>query len=180
MPVDIGSIKRNDQIAGAAAILAFIFALIPGVRTIEAKGGFKAALESSGESTSDSANLWHGLGVLAALLLIVGIAGLVAAILNRAELRSLPVRWITTAVWGLTSLFVLIFMLTYKGDTNGVPDAELDKAVNFGAGIVGWILLLLCLVATVFAALGAQESGEKLPWQGQQTAGPEATPPPAA
>jgi hypothetical protein len=179
MPVDIGSIKRNDQIAGAAAVLAFIFALIPGVRTIEAKGSLKSALESSGESTSDNANLWHGLGVLAALLMIVGIAGLVAAILNRSELQSVPVRWISTGVWGLTTLLVLIFMFTYKGDTQGVPEAQLDQAVDFGAGIVGWIVLLLCIATTVFAAMGAQESGEALPGR-SQPAGPEATPPPAA
>jgi hypothetical protein len=80
----------------------------------------------------------------------------------------------------LLALLVLIYMLTYKGDTAGVPEAQLDRAVDMGAGIIGWLVLLLCIVTTVFAALGAQESGEKLPWQGRQAAGPEATPPPAA
>ena len=101
MPVDIGSIKRNDQIAGAAAILAFIFALIPGVVTASLKDQFKDMANAAGFDTSDSINLWHSYGVLAALLLLVGVAGIVAAILERSELQSLPVRWITTGVWGL-------------------------------------------------------------------------------
>ena len=175
MPVDIGSIKRNDQIAGAAAVLAFIFALIPGVVSASLKGQAKEAAEAAGVDTSEGINLWHSYGVLAALLLLVGIAGLVAAILNRAELQALPVRWITTGVWALTTLLVLIYVFTYDG---GAP-AGIGDAVDIGPGLVGWILLVLCVVATVFVGLGAQESGEQLPGRGQTT-GPEATPPPAA
>jgi hypothetical protein len=170
MPVDIGSIKRNDQIAGAAAVLAFIFALIPGARTAEAKGG----------GASDSVNLWHGIGVLAALLIIVGIAGLAVAILQVSELQSIPVRWIATAALGLATLLTLIYIFTYKGDTSGVPPGmDIDEFVDFSAGWAGYLLVLLGIVATVFAGLSAQESGEAL--SGRKTpAGPEATPPPAA
>jgi hypothetical protein len=178
MPVDIGSIKRNDQIAGAAAVLAFIFALIPGAVTASLKDKFKEMAEAAGQDTSDSVNLWHGLGVLAAILMLVGIAALAAAILQRAEVQSLPIRWITTGVWGLTSLLVLIYILTYEGDTSGVPSSQVDKVADIGPGIIGWILLLLCIVTTVFAAMGAQESGEQLTGR-SQTAGPEATPPAA-
>jgi hypothetical protein len=175
MPVDIGSIKRNDQIAGAAAVLAFIFALIPGVVSASAKGGLEERLEAAGRDTSDGVNLWHSYGVLAALLLLVAIAGLVAAILNRTELQSLPVRWITTGVSGLATLLVLIYIFTYNGEATAADEEVLD----IGPGFIGYLLLLLCVVATVFAALGAQESGERLPGR-SQTTGPEATPPPAA
>lgn len=164
MPVDIGSIKRNDQIAGAAAILAFIFALIPGVVTRSAKRG----------DASDGINLWHSYGVLAALLLLIGIVGIVAAIANRTELQTVPVRWITTGVWGLATLLVLIYGFTYDG---GAP-AGADRFVDIGPGFVGYLLMLLCIVTTVFVALGAQESGEKLSGRSQTTG--EATPPPAA
>jgi len=174
MPVDIGSIKRNDQIAGAAAILAFIFALIPGVVTTSLKDDVKDAVGAAGLDTSDGVNLWHGFGVLAGLLLLVGVAGIVAAILERSELESLPVRWITTGVWGLATLLVLIYGFTYDG---GAP-AGADRFVDIGPGFVGYLLMLLCIVTTVFVALGAQESGEKLPGR-SQTSG-EATPPPAA
>jgi hypothetical protein len=175
MPVDIGSIKRNDQIAGAAAILAFIFALIPGVVTASLSGRFKEAAEAAGADTSEGINLWHSYGVLAGLLLLVGIAGLVAAILNRAELQAIPVRWVTTGVLGLATLLVLLYALTYDG---GAP-AGVGSGVDIGPGIVGWILLILGIVATVFSALGAVESGEQL--SGRQQAGPAApTPPPAA
>jgi hypothetical protein len=176
MPVDIGSIKRNDQIAGAAAILALIFAFIPGAVTAD---WTDAAEEQAGGAPMpdlDSVNLWHGIGVLAALLLLVGVAGVVASILERAELQSLPVRWITTGVWALTSLLVLIYIFTYDG---GAPSGPFNDFVDIGPGIVGYLLLLLCIVATVFVGLGAQESGEQLPGRGQTT-GPEATPPPAA
>jgi hypothetical protein len=162
MPVDIGSIKRNDQIAGAAAILAFIFALIPGVVT------------ASRGDQSEGINLWHNYGVLAVLLLLIGIAGIVAAILNRAELQSLPIRWITTGVWGLATLLVLVYIFTYDG---GVP-ARAAETLDIGPGVVGYLLLLLSIVTTVFVALGAQESGEKLPGRSRTTG--EATPPPAA
>jgi hypothetical protein len=176
MPVDIGSIKRNDQIAGAAAILALIFAFIPGAVTAD---WTDAAEEQAGGAPMpdlDSVNLWHGIGVLAALLLLVGVACVVASILERAELQSLPVRWITTGVWALTSLLVLIYIFTYDG---GAPSGPFNDFVDIGPGIVGYLLLLLCIVATVFVGLGAQESGEQLPGRGQTT-GPEATPPPAA
>lgn len=173
MPVDIGSIKRNDQIAGAAAILAFILALIPGAVSASVKDEFKE-MAPPGVETSEGFNLWHSYGVLAALLIVVGIAGLVAAILNRAELQALPVRWITTGVLGLTTLLVLLYILTYDA---GAP-AGAEEAFDIGPGIVGWLLLLACIAATVFAAMGAQESGEPLPGRGQ-AAGP-ATSPPAA
>jgi hypothetical protein len=162
MPVDIGSIKRNDQIAGAAAVLAFIFALIPGVVTL-----------SAGD-VSEGINLWHNYGVLVALLLLIGVAGIAAAILERAELQSLPVRWITTGVWGLATLLVLIYIFTYD---MGAPAAD-RAGVDIGPGFVGYLLLLLCIVTTVFVALGAHESGEKLPGRSRTTG--EATPPPAA
>lgn len=168
MPVDIGSIKRNDQIAGAAAVLALILSFIPGSRTVEAKGG----------GPSDSVNLWHGLGVLAALILLVAVAGIVAAVLNRAELQAVPVRWINTGLLGLASLLTLIYIFTYKGDTSGVPaGVDIDDFVEFSAGWAGYLIVLLGIVATVFAALGAKESGERLPGS---AAGGDSTPPPAA
>jgi len=174
MPVDIGSIKRNDQIAGAAAILAFIFALIPGVVTASVKDQFEDMADAAGVSTSEGINLWHGFGVLAALLILVGIAGLVAAIANRTELQAVPVRWITTGVWGLATLLVVIYGFTYDGDA----PAGAARAWDIGPGFVGYLLMLLCIVTTVFVALGAQESGEKLPGRSQTTG--EASPPPAA
>jgi hypothetical protein len=176
MPVDIGSIKRNDQIAGAAAVLAFIFALIPGVVTASLNGDLKEAAEAAGADTSEGINLWHSYGVLAGLLLLVGIAGLVAAILNRAELQAVPVRWVTTGIFGLATLLVLLYALTYDG---GAPGG-VGSAVDIGPGIVGWILLVLCVVTTVFVALGAQESGEQLPGRRQQAGPASPTPPPAA
>jgi hypothetical protein len=180
MPVDIGSIKRNDQIAGAAAVLAFIFALIPGVRSYDVKDQFKDEAEAVGKAT-ESANLWHGLGVLAAILMIVAIAGLAAAIVKLPQVEGYPVRWISTGLWGLVSLLVLIFIFTYEGTVeDGGISVDAGQVYDIGPGIVGFILLLLCIGTTAFAAMGAQESGEKLPWQGQQPAGPEATPPPAA
>lgn len=179
MPVDIGSIKRNDQIAGAAAILAFILSLIPGAVSASLKGEFKQMAEAAGQDTSDGVNLWHGIGVLAALLLLVGVAAVVISIVPVSGLESVPVRWVATGIWALTSLLVLIYILTYEGDTAGVPSDQLDQVADIGPGIVGWLLLLVCIVTTIFAAMGAKESGEQLPGRGSTTTG-GATPPPAA
>ncbi|HYJ68048.1 MAG TPA: hypothetical protein VEX15_10350 [Nocardioidaceae bacterium] len=173
MPVDIGSIKRNDQIAGAAAVLALILSLIPGARTFEAKAG--AGLGNA----SESVNLWHGLGVLAALLLIVGVAGVVVTVLEVSELQALPVRWITTGVLGLATLLSLIYIFTYDGGVNAPPGVDVSEFIDMAAGWAGYLLVLLGIVATVFAAMGAVESGEQLPGR-KATAGGEATPPPAA
>ena len=173
MPVDIGSIKRNDQIAGVAAILAFILSLIPAVRTFEAKEA------TMGFSASEGVNLWHGLGVLAGILILMGIAGVVVTVLDVAELQSIPVRWITTAVLGLATLLSLIFAFTYDGGLDAPPGVDVGDFVDMAAGWAGYLLLLACIVATVFAALGARESGEKLPGVGQ-SAGPSQPTPPAA
>jgi hypothetical protein len=174
MPVDIGSIKRNDQIAGAAAVLAFIFTLIPGARTFEAK-------ESLGVgSQSESVNLWHGLGVLAAILLLVGIAGLAATILQVSELQALPVRWITTGALGLATLLSLIYIFTYDGGFDAPAGVDVSDFVDMAAGWAGYVLVILGIVATVFAAMGAMESGESLTGRGQSAGPAQPTPPPAA
>jgi hypothetical protein len=175
MPVDIGSIKRNDQIAGAATVLAFILSLIPGAVSFSLKDEFKGQA-GPGADTSESVNLWHGIGVLAAILLLIAVAGVVASILSPAELQAIPVRWITAAALALTSVLVLIYILTYDADA----PAGADEVFDIGPGIVGWILLVVCVVATVFAAMGAQESGEQLPGRGQSAGPAQPTPPPAA
>jgi hypothetical protein len=173
MPVDIGSIKRNDQIAGAAAVLALILSFIPGARTFDAKE------ETIGFSASDSVNLWHGLGVLAAILLLVGVAGLAVTVLEVSELQSLPVRWITTGALGLATLLILIYIFTYDGGVDAPAGVDVGDFIDMAAGWAGYLLLLLGIVATVFAAMGAVESGEQL--SGRQQAGPASpTPPPAA
>jgi|Tabmets5t2r1_1033131.scaffolds.fasta_scaffold21034_1 hypothetical protein len=177
MPVDIGSIKRNDLVAAAAGGLALIFSFIPGAVTADWTD--RAEEESGGVALPDldSVNLWHGLGVLAALLLLIGVAGIVVTILNVSELQSLPVRWITTGAWALTSLFALIYVFTYDG---GAPSGPFEDFVDIGPGVVGYLLVLLCIVATVFSALGAQESGEPLPGRGRSAGPAQPTPPPAA
>jgi hypothetical protein len=145
MAVDFKSLSKNDQGALISGVLAVIFTFIGSYITV-----------SSG-SVSAGHNAWDGFGVLGSLLLIAALA-LVAVRIFAPDTLPAGVPWnlITLAVAAIATIILVIKGLTFSPD--GLP-----ASVDSGPGWSGWVLFVLAIVFTVFAALLFKESGEKMP-----------------
>ncbi|MGH3497982.1 MAG: hypothetical protein ACRDP1_11025 [Nocardioidaceae bacterium] len=146
MPVDLKSINRNDQGVMGAAILVFIFSFVTSFVTASA-GGFSVGISA-----------WHSWGVLGLLLVFAAAAVVAVRVFAGTSLPALPLGWavITTGLAGLGALLLILRGFTYGSGGFGI---------SVHPGWSGYLLFILAIAETVFAALGLRESGEKIAWQ---------------
>jgi hypothetical protein len=161
MAVDLNSLKTSDKGVLGAAIGVFIFSFFGSYVTVSF-GGFSAG-----------ADAWHSYAVLALLLLFAAAVIVAIKAFDLVELPDIGVGWalITTACAALGAFLLILRALTYAGNSVSV-------------GWSGYVLFILAIAETVFAALGFRESGETTPWAANRATGssgsgtPPAPPPP--
>jgi len=158
---DIKNLPRNTQIMLGAAILAFIFTLLPfdGVHS----HGFGV-----------NRNAWHGFtGVVGSLLVLATLLLLLAQTFAPRSLPETPASWnvVAVALSGLAALFFIIRWISLPSES--AFGITISDSLQWG----GYILILLCIVITVLAFLRVREAGEPMPWAQHGGAAPQ---PPAA
>jgi hypothetical protein len=173
MAFDPKTVKTNDWgvLGGAAAI--FIVSLIPSYVTFDLGG-------VSFPGVASGVNAWQSYATLGLLFLFA--AGVIVGlrVFAVATLPEIGVGWamITTALAGLGALLVILRAFTYSGGLGSVS-----------VGWSGYLLMLLAIATTVFAALNFRESGETVPWADRGASGtaappssapPSSAPPPSA
>jgi hypothetical protein len=154
---DLKGIGRNDQIFLGAGVLCFIFTFI---------SWGKVSVSDFGSGTFTA---WHGIGTLAALLVLVAIVVGAMNLFSPSTLSQLPVsgRFIALAAAALAFVFFIIRWLTLPSGGPGV---------SVGLSWGGYVDLILCLAMIAGAFLGLQAAGESLPWQGGAATPPAAPP----
>lgn len=140
---DFNSLSRNDKLFLGGAAASFIFSFIAFAHIhIDGFGG-------------DTISAWHGIGTLAALLILA--AAVVGALNNFSPdaLKALPIsgRLLGTGLAALALLFFIIRWLT------------LPSAGGFGYSLYwgGYVLLVLNIVTVVGGFLGMKDAGESIP-----------------
>jgi hypothetical protein len=160
---DMRSLSRNDQVFLVATFVAFIGTFLPFAR-------FKIA-----GIGSDDISAWHGVGALAALLLLLAVVAAALGAFASTSLPDLPVspRLIAVALAGLAFLFLLLRWVT-------LPSSDV-LGHHFGYSLFwgGYFTLIVTLVAVVFGVLGVRDSGEAMPWAHGASAGQPPAPPAA-
>lgn len=178
-PVDtFKGLTRNDQIFLGTGVLTFIFSFIDFAKvhvTGSALNGF------SGSAVGGSISAWHGVGTLAALLILVAVVVAAVAVFAPSALASWPAsaRLIAVGAAALGLLFFLIRWLTLPSESF----AGLHAGYKLAWG--GYVTLILNIVMLVVGFLAFRAAGEALPWENRGTsaaAGSTAAPsaPPAA
>jgi hypothetical protein len=160
MAFDPKTVRPNDWgvLGGAAAI--FIVSLIPSYISYDYSGQFPGFDASGGISA------WHSYATLGLLLLFAAGAIVALRVFEVTTLPEIGVGWamITTALAGLGAILVILRALTVSS----------AFGVSVGPGWSGYLLMLLAIATTVFAALNFRESGESTPWADRGASGANA------
>jgi uncharacterized membrane protein len=156
---DFKSMSRNDQVFLGAGFLSFIFSFI-------------AFAHISVLGVSNTVSAWHGIGTLAALLVLAAVVVGALNLTSPDALKALPVsgRLLATGLAALALLFFIIRWVT-------LPSAS-GFGIHVGYSLYwgGYILLILNIVTVVFGYLGMREAGESIPGIGGGSAPPTAPP----
>jgi hypothetical protein len=160
---DLRQLPRNDLGVLAAGALAFIVSFFP---------YYGASAKAGGFSYSVSVNAWHGTALLGMLLVVA--AAIVAAIIafSPDTLPKMSLSW-NVVVLGLSLLGTLLVIIR----SFTLPSAS-GPGVDYGLRWGGWLLIIVCVVQSVFAFLRFRDTGEAMPWQ--HPAAPPAAPPAAS
>lgn len=156
---DISSINRNDlavMIAGAVALISSFFPF------------YGASVSGGGFHVSSSVSAWHSYGFLGVLLLLLGAIAIAVKTFAAGSVPSLPIG-IHVLAGGLAAVGTLILLI--HGVAYSHPDIPgVDWGMKWGA----YVIIIVGIAESVFAFLGARESGEQMPSM------PHASPPPPA
>jgi hypothetical protein len=154
-------------LGGAAA--AFILSLIPSYVT----ASYSSPILGSG---SIGVSAWHSYAPLGLVMLFAAAVIVALRVFAVTTLPEIGVGWalITTALAGLGTLLIILRALTASESVSFA-----GVSASSGPGWSGYLLMLLAIATTVFAALNFRESGEKAPRDARESSGAAATPPSA-
>lgn len=142
--VDPKSLSPYGLGALAAGVLAFIFSFVNRYAALSTGsfGGFSGGTVGT--------NAWDSFAVLGMLLVLIA-TGIIAVklFLPQTIPATVPVNLIATVVAGLGALLLILRAITYGHGVN--------------PGWSGYVLFVLAIALTVFAALEFRASGEKMP-----------------
>jgi hypothetical protein len=120
---------------------------------------------------SASENAWHGIGVLASLLVLVVFIAALAGSFAKSSLPDLPVSLNLIGAGGM-ALAVLFFLIRWL--TLG---SVLTVKIHLHWG--GYVTLIVTIATTVVAVMRMRDAGEAMPWENTGGATPPAAPPAA-
>lgn len=146
--------SRNEQLFLGGALLAFIFTFLP----------FEG-VSFEGHSASESA--WHGVAVLACLLVLVALVASAVSVFAKSSVPDLPVslNLVATGAMALAVLFFIIRWLTLPSYFT------ISEKLFWG----GYILLIITIATTVIGVMKMRDAGESMPWENR--GGGSSTPP---
>jgi hypothetical protein len=155
-------LTRNDQIFLGAGLLTFIFSFID-----------FAKLKVSGTSfdgAGGSISAWHGLGTLAALLILVAVVVSAVNVFAASSMPDLPVTPRTIAL-GAAALGFIFFVIRWLT----LPSASgFGVSAGFHLAWGGYVTLILNIVMIAVGFLAFKAAGEAFPWESR---GGTSTPP---
>lgn len=151
------SLSRNDQLFLGGSLLAFICTFLPfdGI----SEDGFSA-----------SENAWHGIGVLACILVLLALIAAIANAFAAASVPQLPVSMnvLTLGLMALAFVFFIIRWLTLPSYSGfGI---HIGLSLHWG----GYVTLIVTALTAAVGFLRFRDSGETAPWQQQGGATPPA------
>jgi hypothetical protein len=155
-------LTRNDQVFLGAGVLTFIFSFISFAH---------GHVDGFGSIPGSTISAWHGIGTLAALLILIAVVVSALTAFSPSSLESLPVsaRLVALGAAALGFVFFVIRWLT-------LPSKSFEGVhAGFSLAWGGYVLLILNIVMIAFGFLAFRAAGESLPWEG----GSATTPPPA-
>lgn len=152
-------VSTNDTAVLGAGVLYLIGSFLP---------FYGASVSGNGYSGGSSTSAWHGIMILAILLVVVA-TGIVAMRVF-GSLPDLPVgpRLAVLAASGIAAVITVIRVLTLDRGT--------VFTLHYGPRFGAWLLIIVSLVLTAFAYRAFRESGETMPSAG----GGLSSPPPGA
>ena len=146
---DFRTLPRNDQGVLAAGVLAFIASFFP---------YYGASVNAGGFHGSSSTSAWHSYATLALLLVIAATVVAAVQVFSSGSLPQTNMSWnfivLALSAVGTVLLIIRSFTLDH-GDIGGF-----SYGLKWGA----YVLMILCLLQTVFAFLRMRSSGEAMPW----------------
>jgi len=152
---NLSALPRNEQLFLGGTLLSLICTFLPfdGISVL---------------GSSASENAWHGIGILASLLVLAVFLVALAGTFAKSSIPELPVSLNLIGAGGmaLAVLFFLIRWLTL-GNVLGVK-------IHLHWG--GYVTLIVTIATTVVAVMRMREAGEAMPWENSGSS----TPPPAA
>jgi len=146
---DFRTMPRNDQGVLAAGALAFIASFFP---------YYGASVNAGGFHGSSSTSAWHSYATLALILVLAATVVAAVQLFSPSSLPQTSMSWnfVVLALSGVGTVLLIIRSFTLDhGDIGG-----LSYGLKWGA----YVLMILCVVQTVFAFLRMRESGEAMPW----------------
>ena len=153
---DFRQLPRNDQGVLAAGVLAFIASFFP---------YYGASLNFGGAHGSTSTSAWHSYATLALILVIAATVVAGVQVFSPSTLPQTSVSW-NFVVLALSAVgTVLLIIRSFTLDHGSL--AGISYGLRWGA----YVLMLLCVVQTVFAFLRMRESGDPMPWGSQSVSG---------
>src|SRR5690349_13828662 len=156
MATDLQSLDRNDQVILGAGVAAFIASFFP-YWGVSVSGGILG-------HASSSVTAWHSYATLGLLFVLAATAVAAMLIFNRAALPESPMSW-NFVVLGLsaigTALLIIRSFTLQSGHIGGF-----SYGLKWGA----YVLMIICVVQSVFAFLRFRASGEAFPWEGTGSA----------
>ncbi|HWC34475.1 MAG TPA: hypothetical protein VG650_06570 [Mycobacteriales bacterium] len=155
---DFKSFARYDQLFLGAGFLTFIFSFIAFAHIHLAGFG------------GDTISAWHGIGTLAALLILAAVIVGFINLTSPSTLSSLPVsgRLLATGLAALALLFFIIRWATLPSASG--PGFHIGYSLYWG----GYVLLVLNVVTIVEGYLGMRANGESMPGHPSQPTAPSA------
>ena len=158
---DFRTLPRNDQGVLAAGVLAFIASFLP---------YFGASVDAFGVHRSSSTSAWHSYATLALFLIVAATVVAAVQVFSPDSLPQASMSWnfVVLALSALGTVLLIIRSFTLDhGDLGGI-----SYGLRWGA----YVLMILCVVQTVFAFLRMRAAGDPMPW----AQGGAASKPPAA
>jgi hypothetical protein len=149
------SLGRNDQLFLGGVLLTFICTFLP-----------FDGISIGGQSASESA--WHGIGVLACILVLLVLIVAAVGAFAPSSLPELPVslRFVEAAGMALAVLFFVIRWLTLPSFFT------VHLHLHWG----GYVTLVVAIITTVIAVMRLRESGDAMPWENRGGAAPPPDP----
>src|SRR3954451_15019598 len=147
---DFRTMPRNDQGVLAAGVLAFVASFFP---------YYGASLNAAGVHASSSTSAWHSYATLALILVLAATVVAAVQLFSPSSLPDAPVSWnfVVLALSALGTLLLVIRSFT-------LDHGDLGLGVSYGLRWGAYVLMILCVVQTVFAFLRMRAAGDAMPW----------------